>query len=113
VRKSTVAEDYFDTLLVVFGGREAPSKSSQSVPCIVRDGIIHRFGGVCALWVLLEPASTARGQNRVSISVVRYYTILLFSSCLAFGMSLVQALGSLMSRLKYSLLACCFGGCMP
>jgi len=49
VRKSTVAEDYFDTLLVVFWGREAPSKSSQSVPCIVRDGTIHRFGGVCAL----------------------------------------------------------------
>ena len=49
MRKSTVAEDYFDTLLVVFGGREAPSKSSQSVPCIVRDGTIHRFGGVCAL----------------------------------------------------------------
>ena len=49
MRKSTVAEDYFDTLLVVFGGREALSKSSQSVPCIVRDGTTHRFGGVCAL----------------------------------------------------------------
>jgi len=49
VRKSTVAEDYFDTLLVVFGGREASSKSSQSVPCIVRDGTTHRFGNVCAL----------------------------------------------------------------
>ena len=35
------------------------------------------------------------------------------SSCLAFGMSVVQALGSLMSRLKYSPLARCFGGCMP
>ena len=51
MRKSTVAKDYFDTLLVVFGGREAPSKSSQSVPCIVRDGdgTTHRFGDVCAL----------------------------------------------------------------
>ena len=48
-RKSTVAEDYFGTLLVVFGGREAPSKSSQSVPCIVWDGTTHRFSGVCTL----------------------------------------------------------------
>ena len=39
----------FDMLLVVFGGREASSKLSRSVPCIVRDGTTHHFGGVCAL----------------------------------------------------------------
>jgi len=51
--KRTTLKDFLDppldTLLVVFGGREAPSKSSQSVPCIVRDGTAHHFGGVCAL----------------------------------------------------------------
>ena len=50
-RKSTVAEDYFDTLLVLFEGREASSKLSQSVPCIVQGGTTHHFGGVCALCV--------------------------------------------------------------
>ena len=60
--------------------------------------------------VLLEPASATGGQNRGSISIAHYY--LKFISPLAFGVSVIQALGSLMSRLKCSSLAHCFSGCI-
>jgi len=73
VRKSTVAEDYFDTLLVVFGGREACQNRVKLFRVLCEMGLptILAVFALCA--VLLEPASAARGQNRVSISIARYY----------------------------------------
>ena len=49
MRQHTETKHKKGPLLVVFGGREASSKSSRSVPCIVRNGTIHHFGGGGAL----------------------------------------------------------------
>jgi len=64
---------YVESLLAVFGGREASSKWSQSVLCIVQDGTTHRLAVFALYEVLLEPASATWGQNRGSTSIACYY----------------------------------------
>lgn len=108
VQNSTVPEDYFDRLFIVFGGREALSKSSQSVLCIVKDGTtlyLHFQQCLRFAWCSLSRPVPPETEQRLYL-----HRALLFPQDVVHpGMSVIQARGSLMSKCSH--LVHCFGGC--
>jgi len=73
VQESTVAEDYFDTLLVVLEEGKLCQIRVKVFHVLCEMGLPTVLAVLALCVVLLEPASATRGQNRVSISIMRYY----------------------------------------